>query len=112
MDTEALPRFRAALDQGYELVLGTFDPALTPSLELFADGLIRLLFRLHGLFRPNRSGRLPRLRAGCTASSGGRDDNPTVGLAPNTFLPAVPPLVLRRPLHWLGRPVGTTPVLL
>jgi len=46
MDTEALPCFRAALDEGYELVLGTFDPALTPSLELFADGLFRLLFRL------------------------------------------------------------------
>jgi glycosyltransferase involved in cell wall biosynthesis len=46
MDTEALPRFRAALDEGYQFVLGTFDPARTPASERFADGLFCLLFWL------------------------------------------------------------------
>jgi glycosyltransferase involved in cell wall biosynthesis len=30
MDSEALPRFRAALNEGYELVLGTFDRRKPP----------------------------------------------------------------------------------
>jgi glycosyltransferase involved in cell wall biosynthesis len=46
MDTEALPRFRAALDEGHECVLGTFDPTQTPVSVRFIDGLFRLLLWL------------------------------------------------------------------
>lgn len=46
MDTDALPRFLDALAQGYEVVLGTFDPARTPWSEWFADELFRRLFWL------------------------------------------------------------------
>ncbi len=46
MDCEALPRFRTALNEGYEFVLGTFDPTQTPVSVRFIDGLFRLLFWL------------------------------------------------------------------
>ena len=46
MDSDALPRFRAALNAGYEVVLGTFDPKQTPASVRFVDGLFRFFFWL------------------------------------------------------------------